>query len=254
MTERNLQFQKRVDLTGEKTANIDRFYDSNEDEALFSFLPQYQLQMLSLGKQKARIIAKYLDTAFNRLDDDPEKSLEAAKKAYDISPRISITREALGLAYYRLGDYKMAIRELKTVQRILGINIYDPIIADCYRGLGLKDKFDEFVKSRDHSKYSTETLCEMTLVIAGTYVDKGDLITADTMVKDALKDPAITLRLKVRMVQFRARCLEELGKHEQAEHALKSIMISPRNDMEVTSRDLFIYPTDEEDEEETNSN
>ena len=71
--------------------------------------------------------------------------LEAKTKA----PRSVYVRELLGLAYYHLGQWREAARELAAYRRLSDKRDRDPELADCERALGRPEKAVEILSDLD---------------------------------------------------------------------------------------------------------
>jgi tetratricopeptide (TPR) repeat protein len=84
---------------------------------------------------------------------DPRKALPFAQRAVALEPKVSRNHHALGLAYYRLGRWKEAVRSFERGLELRGgqtTAYYDFFLAMCHARLGdpakAKDCFDRAVK------------------------------------------------------------------------------------------------------------
>ena len=59
------------------------------------------------------------------------------------APTAESVRELLGLTYYRLGRWKLAVTELEAFRGLSGGTEQNPVLADCYRALGRHGKVAE---------------------------------------------------------------------------------------------------------------
>src|SRR5262249_10903929 len=59
-------------------------------------------------------------------------AVQAAAEARTLAPRSGAARELLGLALYRAGKYREALRELQAYRRITGRQDQNHLMADCY--------------------------------------------------------------------------------------------------------------------------
>jgi hypothetical protein len=89
----------------------------------------------SLPKDLAEKIGKHLVAAGHLLAEDPAAAVVHAEYARNLAPRLSVVREAYGVAAYHNGDYATALTELRAVRRMTGDPVYLPIMADSERGL-----------------------------------------------------------------------------------------------------------------------
>ena len=154
---------------------------------------------------------------FTRLiEDEPETALAHAREAARLSPRLALTREAVGEAAYACGDYDLALRELKTAMRVSGSPAYLPVIADCERGLGRPERALDIAGSREVVKLSKEGRVELRIVAAGARRDLGEIDAALVTLKcpelQSESDEPWSLRLKYAYADI----LEELGRVDEA--------------------------------------
>src|SRR5699024_849091 len=71
-----------------------------------------------LSRETAERVAQHVVAAYVLEDSDPKASQAHAKFAARIGARIGAVREAYGILAYRSGDYRTAVRELRTSLRI----------------------------------------------------------------------------------------------------------------------------------------
>ncbi len=72
--------------------------------------------------------------------EDYDEAIRLGEQAKHIALRAVVVRELLGLAYYRTGRWRDAIRELTAFRRISGSTEQNPVIADCYRAVGKPER------------------------------------------------------------------------------------------------------------------
>ncbi|WP_233542633.1 hypothetical protein [Kocuria tytonis] len=108
------------------------------------------------------------------LDDDPEFALEHANAAVRKAGRISVVREAAGVAAYAAGDYALALKELRTHRRISGSQEHLPLMVDCQRALGRADKAMEEATSDAAAALDAEGRAELAMVVSGIHADAGE--------------------------------------------------------------------------------
>ncbi|MDD9205146.1 hypothetical protein PU560_01535, partial [Georgenia sp. 10Sc9-8] len=93
-------------------------------------------RLRTLGKNNADLVARHLVMAGRLLDEEPETAYEHAHAAMRRAGRVDIVREAVALTAYATARYAEALRELRTVRRLSGIDAHRAVEADCERGLG----------------------------------------------------------------------------------------------------------------------
>ncbi|HYH28116.1 MAG TPA: hypothetical protein VEA19_04980 [Actinomycetota bacterium] len=72
--------------------------------------------------------------------DRPDPAVRAATRAKELAPRAASIREILGIALYRTGRFRDAMRELQAYRRLSGRLDQNHLIADCQRALGAPEK------------------------------------------------------------------------------------------------------------------
>jgi len=104
-----------------------------------------------------------------------QESLRMAKTVLQVLPNLSPINKVAGLAAYRLGRWRDAIRNLETYMAESGENDLVPALMDCYRALGRTAKVAELWTELRRSSPSTEVIAEARIVGAGALADAGDL-------------------------------------------------------------------------------
>ncbi|WP_306232368.1 hypothetical protein [Agrococcus beijingensis] len=150
------------------------------------------------------------------IDEDPELAHQHALAAARRAGRIGVVRETLAITAYQLGDFSLALRELRTYRRITGRDDQLPLMADCERGLGRPEKALELARSVDASTLDTEVRVELAIVKSGARLDLGqpDAALEELRIPELRKDKAFDYSPAL-FASF-AGVLEELGRDEEA--------------------------------------
>ena len=98
---------------------------------------------------------------------------QAADDAKRFAPRSIAVRELLGVALYRAGRYRDALRELQAYRRISGRLDENHLIADSYRGLGMPEKAVPVAREAVGAHLADETRAEAAIVGASALADLG---------------------------------------------------------------------------------
>ena len=98
---------------------------------------------------------------------------EAASDAKRLAPRSGAVRELYGVALYRAGRYRDALRELQAYRRMTGRLDQNHLIADSYRGLGMPDKAVPVAVEAVRSRLRDEPRAEAAIVGASALADLG---------------------------------------------------------------------------------
>ncbi|SDS49280.1 tetratricopeptide repeat protein [Agrococcus carbonis] len=173
-------------------------------------------QLKTLTKENAEFVAKHLAAAAQLIDDDPQLAHQHALAAARRAGRIGVVRESLAITAYTLGDFALALRELRTYRRITGRDDQLPLMADCERGLGRPEKALELARSVDASTLETPVRVELAIVKSGARLDLGQKEAAleELRIPELQKDKAFEYSPAL-FASF-AGVLEELGRDEEA--------------------------------------
>jgi len=125
--------------------------------------------------------------AFRR--DRFEEARRMLRPLADAAPTAESVRELLGLTYYRLGRWKLAVTELEAFRDLSGSTEQHPVLADCYRALGRHAKVQELWDELRQASPSAALVAEGRIVYAGSLADQGKLTDAITAL-EASKPPA----------------------------------------------------------------
>ena len=130
----------------------------------------------SVGPERARRLERRLRDAAKAFEQ--ERYADARQSLRPIAreaPGAVAVRELLGLTYYRLGQWKQAIRELEAFAELTSTCEQHPVLADCYRALGRHRRVMELWDELREASPSAALVAEGRIVVAGTLADRGDL-------------------------------------------------------------------------------
>ena len=141
-----------------------------------------------------------------------QKALRHALRAKELAPRDATVREVLALSAYRTGDWKQALRELRTYRRLSGELTHIPIEMDVLRAL---DKGDEVPKAwqllQDHGS-KPAVVKEARVVYASYLIDEGKVKEAREVVAPGrLSDRPFDEDLRLWYVAARAAAIDGDG-------------------------------------------
>lgn len=168
------------------------------------------------------------------LDHDPQQAYEHAQAASRRAGRVDVVREAVALTAYALGRYSEALRELRTVRRLSGIDAHRAIEADCERGLGRPERALALASQRPAGMSPTDRV-ELAIVESGARLDLGEpeaaLLALDAV--QGLGGPEAQQRTE----EHRITVLEALGRDAEADR-LRARM--PAGDVDDVA--MFEFP------------
>lgn len=173
-------------------------------------------ELRTLPEGLAEQVARLLVAASTTIDEDPDAALAFALEAKRKAGRVSVVREAVGLAAYAAGDYAQALSELRAVRRLTGDDAHLPLMADCERGLGRPRKALELLASVPEDSLDDAVRVEGRIVASGARRDLGQPEAALVL----LQIPALNARRTepwlARLRYAYADLLLELGRPEEA--------------------------------------
>ncbi|WP_170175278.1 hypothetical protein [Georgenia muralis] len=205
-------------------------------------------RLRTLGKTNAELVARHLVMAGRLLDTDPETAYEHAQAAARRAGRVDIVREGVAVTAYATARYAEALRELRTVRRLSGIDAHRPMEADCERGLGRPERALAIVAETDVSKLTEDDRVELAIVASGARADLGEHEAALMVLESALVERVADPALRSRLALVRAERLDELGRMEEAQVLRAEVGPEPIEEEEIVVHDLA-----DSDEDETHA-
>ncbi|MDQ6698118.1 MAG: hypothetical protein M3Z46_11750, partial [Actinomycetota bacterium] len=134
------------------------------------------------------------------------------------APSSASVRELLGLTYYRLGRWKLAIKELEAFASLTSSTEQHPILADSYRALGRWKRVDELWEELRAASPAADLVAEGRIVLAGSLADRGDVAGAIAVLEQAKtrsqRPKAHHLRVAYALADLRERAGDVAGARE----------------------------------------
>lgn len=174
-------------------------------------------ELKTLAKENADRVAQHLVMAAALIDDDPALAHKHAQAAARRAGRIAVTRESLAITAYAVGDFALALRELRTYRRISGSNEQLPLMVDCERGLGRPEKALELGRSVDRRTLTVPTRVELAIAMSGARLDLGQPQQALEELEIPQLDPSTAFSYSPALFDTYAIVLDELGRTDEAE-------------------------------------
>ncbi|MDR2538709.1 MAG: hypothetical protein LBC43_03625 [Bifidobacteriaceae bacterium] len=186
------------------------------------------------------------------LDSNPRLAFEHAKFALSLAGQLDIVREMLGICAYRLGLYKLALRELITARAFNNSNDFIPMIIDCYRGLGQFKKAVEIAERMQDEDFNDEIKTEFNIVMAAAKADDGDYDGAIGILNRELRIKGLSTMERVRLFEAKSEVLDQLGRKKEAQE-LENKVYPILDKLEKTYEESFIVYdlTDDDETDET---
>jgi len=174
-------------------------------------------QLKTLSKENAEGVANHLVMVARLIDGDPQLAHKHAISAARRAGRIAVVRETLAITAYTIGDYSLALRELRTYRRISGKNDQLPMMVDSERGLGRPDRALELGRSVERSTLPVEVQVELAIAMSGARLDLGQPELALGELEIPQLDPTTAYSFSPGLFDAYATVLEDLGRTDEAE-------------------------------------
>lgn len=99
-------------------------------------------------------------------------AVKHARRAKDLAPRDATVRETLGIAAYRVGDWKTALAELRAYRRMSGETTHMPIEMDVLRAQGRDRDVQRVWEELQDRRAAPEVYDEGRVVYAAFLLDR----------------------------------------------------------------------------------
>ncbi|WP_307213939.1 hypothetical protein [Microbacterium testaceum] len=150
------------------------------------------------------------------IDEDPALAHAHALAASRSAGRVGVVRETVAITAYAVGDFALALRELRTHRRITGSDEQLPLIVDSERGVGRPDRALEEGRAVDRSTLSTSVRVQLAIAMSGARLDLGQADRALQELEIPEADPDRAFEWSPALFSARAAVLEELGRLDEA--------------------------------------
>lgn len=190
---------------------------------------------------KAPLVKKALEEATEAFEDGRfEDAVGAALRAKGEAPRSPTVRELLGLAYYRLGRFREAARELAAYKRLSDRRDQDHVYADCERALERPEKALQILEGLTRSDVDPERWVESLIVAAGALEDLGRPERAVEWLERGPTEPREVEPYHLRLWYALADALEAAGRRRDARPWWDAIYNEEPDFFDVADRRLGI--------------
>lgn len=140
--------------------------------------------------RRAAKLAVKLESA--RFALDRERYTEAKRIARTLIKElagVAAVHEVVGLASYRLGQWRDATAALEMARNLSHKIENLPVLADCYRAQKRWNEVDFLWQELKEESPSPEVMAEGRIVVAGSLADRGDLPAAIDLMKKTVSTP-----------------------------------------------------------------
>ena len=173
-------------------------------------------ELKTLSKDNADWVAKHLVMAGRLIDTDPELAHRHALAAARRAGRIGVVRETSAITAYAIGDFALALRELRTYRRITGRDDQLPLMVDSERGVGRPQQALELGRSVPRDSLEPAVQVALAIAMSGARLDLGQPELALAELEIPQLDPDRAFSYSPALFDAYATVLEELGREEEA--------------------------------------
>jgi hypothetical protein len=178
-------------------------------------------ELKTLSKENAEQVARHLAMAARLIDDDPKLAHRHALAASQRAGRIGVVRETVAITAYALGDFALALRELRTYRRISGRDDQLPLLVDSERGVGRPDRALEVGRSVPRESLPVPVRVALAIAMSGARLDLEQPDRALQELDIPELDPDRAFEWSPSLFAARAAVLEDLGRDEEAAEWLR---------------------------------
>jgi tetratricopeptide (TPR) repeat protein len=194
-----------------------------------------------VDRKAARAVAEELRTtsrpgqadrairAFERAVDLLERgrdvpAISAAEEAKSLAPRSGAVREVLGLALYRAGRFRDALRELQAYRRITGRLDQNHLVADSHRALKSPAKALEYAREALRGRVPEEVRAEAAIVGASALAELGRYDEGLALLRSFPTRPRFARPFDLRIWYVLGDLLERAGRRREAAEEFARIL------------------------------
>jgi len=188
------------------------------------------------GRGEAAV--RLLDDAVSALGRDRAvDAVEAATAAKAMASRSGGVREILGMALYRAGRYREALRELQAYRRMTGRLDQNHLMADCHRALGAPEKAVAPAREAAVSQRLPEEVRAEAVVVGGAALaDMGRWDEALSLLRRYPTREGVARDHDLRVWYVTADVLEKAGRKSDAAREFRRILRHDPEAFDVSER------------------
>ena len=140
---------------------------------------------------RAKTLNEKVENAQGALDR--ERFGDARRMATTVlreAPDMASAHEVLGLAQYRLGNWRQAAAALETFRSLGGGVDHHAVLADCYRAMRKYEPIEALWTELREASPSAALVAEGRIVVAGALADQGDVDGAIALLRASERTPS----------------------------------------------------------------
>jgi len=173
-----------------------------------------------------------------------QDALRAIKPVAEETPAVAAVRELAGLAAYRTGKWREALKHLQAFSALTDSTEHIPVLMDCQRALRKPKKVADLWSDLRQSSPEPDVLAEGRIVAAASLAETGDLQGAISMLSTAgaskaLRNPS---NRHIRQWYLLADLYERAGDVPRAREFFERVARVDREAYDVTDRLAALGP------------
>jgi tetratricopeptide (TPR) repeat protein len=153
------------------------------------------------------------------------------------APELASAHEVLGLAQYRLGNWRQAVVELEAFRSLSsGSTTHHAVLADCYRAMRKHAQVEELWDELRQASPSAALVAEGRIVMAGSLADRGQIDKAIEMLQQHDRMPARVRDHHLRLWYVLADLYDRNGDVTRARALFSRVRVQDPEFADVTDR------------------
>lgn len=188
--------------------------------------PGARNELKTLQPETAERVARHLAMVGALIDTDAELAHQHAISASRRAGRIPVARETLAVTAYHIGDFALALRELRTYRRLTGSQGHLALMVECERALGRPERGIETGLAADLSKLDTEQRVQLAIAMSGARLDLGQTQQALFELEIPELDPNRAFDWSPELFAAYANVLEDLERDAESAKWRKRALIA----------------------------
>ncbi len=178
--------------------------------------PGARNELKTLQPETAERVAQHLAMVGMLIGDDPQLAHQHAISASRRAGRIPVARETLAVTAYHIGDYALALRELRTFRRLTGSQGHLALMVECERALGRPERGIETGLAAELGELKTEQRVQLAIAMSGARLDLGQTQQALFELEIPELDPSKAFSWSPELFAAYANVLEDLGRDAES--------------------------------------
>lgn len=192
------------------------FNDGLGDIDVFVVPKAIRRDLETLAPHTRARVERWLAASILTMEEDPQEAFMFAKEAGKLGGRSAVVREAVGIAAYQAGDFKVAKAEIQAARRMAGRDDLIPVLADCERALGNAQKALDLGAEPAARALRGEAQAELVLVLSGARMDLGQYDAAVALLRGPCAQTPVKAPWVRRIYYGYAEALLAAGNLEEA--------------------------------------